>query len=476
MKSIPEVKKDTMPERPFLPALSIDEELTPAERQFQRSLVRIIILVTLAVTPLIGIGYLWAYFFVAPVWTTLGLGLALFGFMPVSFYAFAHYRRGNLTRAVRAIMTWMLIVSGLITVLLLPSLMLIGIMVAIMLSLMALFLEPRRVALRWIVLSGAVYIAAMLLRGFVKAPPIQLGMVEVAFLYMAPLCLFLTIAILGNSTIEFLRGTLRESEIVRTQAVESYRQAQQATMVANEANRLKSEFLSMMSHELRTPLNAIIGFTGIMLGGMGGKLDSDAAHMVNRINSNSLHLLDLINNVLDLAKVEAHQFKPIYESFSPQELVTKQSQQMFSLAKNKDLEFEVEVDPHLPDKVIGDKDIIQRIMINLLSNAFKFTETGSVRIKAGLSEDPNKWLISVSDTGIGIPPHAREYIFDPFRQADSSSSRKYGGTGLGLAIVKEMLQEVNGYIHVDSVLGKGSTFTVELPVSPVGEAEKQAVA
>lgn len=441
------------------------QELTQTEKQYQQTLVRLIILVTFAVTPLIGLGYLAAYLYIAPVWSTLVLALALLGFIPISLYALSLSRRGNNTAAARAYLFHMLITIGLITALLVKSLLLIGIMVAILLALMALFLEPRPVAIRWVTLSGLVYLAGLLTRDMFHMPVIELGVVETVFMYTAPLCLFLTIAVLGSSTMEFLRDALRESETLREQAEQSYKQAQQATMVAIEANRLKSEFLSMMSHELRTPLNAIIGFAGIMLGGMGGKLDSDASHMVNRINANSLHLLDLINNVLDLAKVEAGQFRPIYAPFAPADLIRTRYEEMSSLAKNRNFTFEIEIDPDLPPVIVGDKDIIHRIITNLLSNAFKFTENGSVKLSASLnSNDHSEWIISIADTGIGIPAHALEYIFDPFRQVDGSPSRQFGGTGLGLAIVKELVSEIDARIRVDTVLGKGSTFIVTLPI------------
>lgn len=242
-----------------------------------------------------------------------------------------------------------------------------------------------------------------------------------------------------------------------------------ATAQAKEAARLKSEFLSTMSHELRTPLNAIIGFCGIILEGMGGEVDDEARGMLQRINDNSERLLGLINEVLDLARIEAGRMELVSGPMSPKTLAERWSSQMMALSQQKGLNFEVDVDPDLPAIVYGDGARITQIAINLLSNAFKFTETGTVRLE--MRRDTETWLIRVVDTGVGIPPHALNYIFDEFRQVDGSSRRMYGGSGLGLAIVRNLARIMNGQVKVTSELGKGSTFTVSLPLITRDEAQ-----
>jgi signal transduction histidine kinase len=234
-----------------------------------------------------------------------------------------------------------------------------------------------------------------------------------------------------------------------------------ANNLATESARLKSEFMSTMSHELRTPLNAMIGFCGILLEGMGGEIDDDARHMIERVNSNSGRLLNLINEVLDLAKIEAGRMEMMSRPFSPHLLSDQWKSQMHVLAEQKGLTFDIEIDAALPDAIYGDADRLTQIVINLLSNAFKFTETGGVKLE--LKRDDLEWIIRVTDSGVGIPPHAINYIFDEFRQVDGSSRRVYGGTGLGLAIVRNLCLMMKGNVKVTSELNKGSVFTVTLP-------------
>lgn len=252
-----------------------------------------------------------------------------------------------------------------------------------------------------------------------------------------------------------LKTINRELEQARDEAIK-------AKAIAEEHSRLKSEFLSTMSHELRTPLNAIEGFTSIMLSGMGVELSPKAEDMVQRVSANSKRLLDLINDFLDLSRIESGRLELIREPISPKELAGKWQNEVSVLAEEKDLDFVVTVDPELPETIIEDDDALSKITINLLSNAFKFTHDGQVTLN--MERDHDKWRIIVSDTGIGVPAHAREYIFDEFRQVDGSSKRLYGGTGLGLSLVQKLARVMGGNVVLKSELGAGSTFTVTLPL------------
>ncbi len=245
-------------------------------------------------------------------------------------------------------------------------------------------------------------------------------------------------------------------------------EALRAQRLAQENNRLKSEFLSTMSHELRTPLNAIEGFTSIMLGNMGVDLGPQARKMVERISANSKRLLSLINDFLDLSRIESGRMELVSEPITPAAFTERIQKQMSALADTKRLAFTTSVDPELPPTVYGDEEAISKIAINLVGNAIKFTANGSVAMN--VRKDGDQWAIEVSDTGIGIPPHAREFIFDEFRQVDSTSKREFGGTGLGLAIVQKLTRMMGGQVQLESEVGKGSKFTVLLPLNSTPSA------
>jgi signal transduction histidine kinase len=232
---------------------------------------------------------------------------------------------------------------------------------------------------------------------------------------------------------------------------------------AEEANRLKDEFLASMSHELRTPLNAIIGYSQLMMRGTGGQLSEKHQQNVERILRNGEHLLNLINDVLDLARIEAQRFTLFPKATDIRDLLDSIRSQTQTLADQKGLSYSVEVHPALPTTIIIDPDRLRQIVFNLVSNAFKFTEKGGVTLKAG-REGKHHWCLTVQDTGIGIPAHAQEYIFDRFRQADGSTTRVHGGTGLGLAIVQNLCTLMGGYVRVESEVGVGSCFILTLPI------------
>lgn len=238
-----------------------------------------------------------------------------------------------------------------------------------------------------------------------------------------------------------------------------------ATREAQEASRLKDEFLAIMSHELRTPLNAMIGFQGILL--MTAKLDDKAQHMVRRAQANAHRLLTLINDILDVSRIESGRMQFVKSEVSLPDLVERLQSQMSVLADEKKLGFMVDIAPDLPPTILIDEDAITKIITNLLGNAFKFTEKG--RVNLNLAKRNTNLVIAVQDTGIGIPTHMHNAIFERFRQVDGSSNRTHGGSGLGLAIVQKLALALNGTINVQSVVGEGSTFTVVLPLEVASE-------
>ncbi|MEO8609961.1 MAG: histidine kinase N-terminal 7TM domain-containing protein [Chloroflexota bacterium] len=240
---------------------------------------------------------------------------------------------------------------------------------------------------------------------------------------------------------------------------------------AEEATRLKSQFLATMSHELRTPLNAIIGYSDIVLAGMTGELSSEQRNYQERVLANAEHLLGLINDVLDLSKVEAGRMEIARKPFNIQSWLRDIEFQTKGLAEKKKLSFNVILDAHMPANILGDSSRLKQLAINLLSNAVKFTDAGGLTLEVCKGEDAT-WTLAVTDTGVGIPPHMLDVVFDEFRQVDGTSRRAHGGTGLGLAIVRKFAVTMGGNVRVTSEVGKGSTFTITLPllVEPTPEA------
>lgn len=244
-------------------------------------------------------------------------------------------------------------------------------------------------------------------------------------------------------------------------------QLEQARSKAEEANIAKSRFLANMSHELRTPLNAVLGYAELMADGIYGKLPEKASSVLERIQSNGRHLLGLINDVLDLSKIEADQLQLAIEPYSWESVVQTVSAATESLAKAKGLELRTQVDSSLPMGQ-GDTRRLTQVLLNLVGNAIKFTDAGHVGIAA--RRDGEAFEVTVSDTGPGIAAKDQARIFDEFQQVDDSNTRKKGGTGLGLAISKRIIALHGGTLSVRSQPGEGATFIIRMPmVAPKGQ-------
>jgi len=230
---------------------------------------------------------------------------------------------------------------------------------------------------------------------------------------------------------------------------------------AMEADRVKSRFLANMSHELRTPLNAILGYTELILDHIYGDVPEKIREVLERLEKNGRHLLNLINDVLDFSKIEAGQLDLSLNEYSMKEVVQTGLTAVEALAMEKNLDLKVTVPEDLT-KGMGDEQRIVQVLLNLLGNAIKFTDEGEVGVEVSVSNET--FLVSVFDTGPGLSEADQRIIFEEFHQADGSSTRKKGGTGLGLAIAKRIVEMHGGRLWVESTLGKGSTFCFTLPV------------
>ncbi|MBP2029165.1 PAS domain S-box-containing protein [Methanohalophilus levihalophilus] len=235
----------------------------------------------------------------------------------------------------------------------------------------------------------------------------------------------------------------------------------EAKIAAENASRAKSEFLANMSHELRTPLNSVIGFSEVLADGTFGNLNQKQNRYVSNISGSGKHLLGLINNILDISKIEANKMEFEPEVFSVPECCNDVMALIYPLAKKKSINLKMNLGCQGAD-IYADRTKMKQIMYNILGNAIKFTpEKGDVSVETKIID--GTFQVSISDSGIGISEDDQSILFEPFMQISPSSSREFGGTGLGLALVKEYIEMHGGRIWVESEIGKGSTFIFKIP-------------
>jgi signal transduction histidine kinase len=258
-----------------------------------------------------------------------------------------------------------------------------------------------------------------------------------------------------------LLETFADQAVIAIENVRLFNEIQEKSEQLEAANKHKSDFLARVSHDLRTPLNSIIGFTRIVLRRMEGQLPNLQKENLQKVLISSEHLLTLINELLDLAKIDAGKMEVIADTFRVEDIINMTATTVEPLLKNGRVQLVRDIAPGLPP-IRTDRDKLRQVLLNLLSNSAKFTEQGEIRISAAQMNGTLK--LAVSDTGIGMKPEALEHIFEEFQQAEQTTSAQYGGTGLGLAIVKKFITLMGGDIVVDSEIGKGSRFTITLPM------------
>jgi len=243
---------------------------------------------------------------------------------------------------------------------------------------------------------------------------------------------------------------------------ERTRELAQANIQLKELDQVKSEFLATISHELRTPLNSIIGFTGMILQGMVGEVNEEQRKQLSMVYGSAKHLLSLINDILDLSRIESGKMEVSMERFKIEEVVSEVSQSLSPMISQKGLRLITEIPDETPE-IYSDRKRVLQILLNLVNNAVKFTEAGEVRIECKFDNDNLE--VSVSDTGIGIKEGAMKLLFEAFRQIDGTAQRRYQGAGLGLYLCQKLVTTLlGGNIWAESEYGKGSRFTFTLPV------------
>jgi signal transduction histidine kinase len=258
-----------------------------------------------------------------------------------------------------------------------------------------------------------------------------------------------------------LMQTFAAQSTLALQNARLFREIQEKGRQLEIASEHKSQFLANMSHELRTPLNAILGYTELIIDGVYGAVPEKSRQVLDRVQVNGKHLLSLINDVLDLTKIEAGQLSLSLADYQVGSLIDGVISATGSLAQTKGLELRASVEPGLPT-AFGDERRLKQVMLNLVGNALKFTDKGHVEVAA--LKDGDTLRLRVSDTGPGIAARDQAKVFEEFQQVDTSSTKEKGGSGLGLAITKRIVEMHGGTVGLTSEVGVGSVFTVTLPI------------
>ncbi|QOR39844.1 response regulator [Billgrantia diversa] len=290
-------------------------------------------------------------------------------------------------------------------------------------------------------------------------------------LYALLLALILAMSLAALMVIVFLVREARDNAEARRSLEALSRKLQSTAQRAEAASQSKSEFLATVSHEIRTPLNGVIGMSDLLLD---QPIDAQSREYARTLHVSAARLLELINDILDFSKIESGKLELERRSFRLTALIEDACELFAPRARDKGLELVIQVSPALPEQLLGDPTRLRQVLLNLLSNAIKFTEHGEVRVEATLNAQ-GQLNLAVCDTGPGIAEDKLARLFEPFRQGDASTARRYGGTGLGLAISRRLAEAMDGSIGVDSRPGQGSCFWIELPLEPAHDDHEAEV-
>lgn len=430
-----------------------------------------------------------------PSWATpIGSGFA-FMLALIAVWCQRLIQQGSIRRAARVYISTGMVIMGLVVCISAPSEILLGAMGLSVFVVLAMFFEPPGHTIHWGVISILCYEAGLFARLLLPEQAIGLRIDQIS-LYFVPPIILIFFTIIGRTMMRHLIGALQESEEARKELAHSYAEVEQrvqertrdlvrerdrldralrelaiARDQAESASRAKTTFLATMSHELRTPLTAILGYTELIEYEAQRVNNTSILGDVPRIMSAGRHLLELINDVLDLTSIEADEMPLFAEPVLVERLVEDVVMTSHPLAE-KNHNSIVVIYHSKPGEAILDKIKVRKILLNLLSNAAKFTHNGTITIEVDRQPDSSlpaaelyeQLIFRITDTGIGIPPEQFSSLFQPFVKGEEALKRVYSGTGLGLTICHRFCQLMHGQITVTSVVGEGSTFTVFLPV------------
>lgn len=374
----------------------------------------------------------------------------------------------NFMRAARlwlALGTWTVFAFGLMQG---QEFILISALGIAIINTLAIFLEAGRIAFQWALLNISGYIVSLIVRNFIHIPAFDLGILHDVVLYITPLAVFLILAALGRVTTQHFKDNLIKSESRRkqleVQGVQLRELAQQADVArekAEQSDHIKSAFLASMSHELRTPLNSVINFTRFVADGDTGEINEQQKELLTEVIDSGHHLLNLINDVLDISKIEAGGLNLFIEdNVDITQIVRNVASVGRSLIVEKPVTLETVIEPGILP-IRADRQRVLQVLLNIMSNACKFTDAGS--ITTHVSCQNNEIVISITDTGPGIPLEEQEAVFQAFKQTQVGL-RRGNGTGLGMPIARSLTEAHGGRLWLESEPGKGSTFFVSLPV------------